>query len=115
MGSQVLRLPESAGLILNFHFGTTLPRSADAVGVLAGKECPSVCAFRGVTEYISAAQSIGCDLMKGRQGISVHAGEAHDGGAVAGAFESDGNARPLHYALLSSRRLGKQVFGGYGG
>ena len=65
MGSQVLRLPESAGLIFNFLFGKTLRRSTEAVVVLADKECPQVCAFRAVTEYISAAKSIGWDLTKG--------------------------------------------------
>ena len=48
------------------------------------------------------------------QGISAYVGAAHDGGA-AGAFESGVNARPLHYALLSRRRVGKQVSGRYGG
>ena len=65
MGSQVLRLPESAGLIFNFQFGKTLRRSAEAVVVLADKESPQPCAFRGVTEYISAVCSIGWDLAKG--------------------------------------------------
>ena len=35
LGSQVLRLPESAGLVLNFHFGKTLQKSMEAVVVLA--------------------------------------------------------------------------------
>ena len=72
MGSQVLRLPESAGLIFNFPFGQTLRRSAEtlrrsaeAVVVLADKESPQTCAFTGVTEYISAAHRIGWDLAKG--------------------------------------------------
>ena len=65
MGSQVLRLPESAGLIFNFQFGKTLRRSAEAVVVLVDKESPQPCAFRGVTEYISAVCSIGWDLAKG--------------------------------------------------
>lgn len=50
MGSQVLRLPESTELIFNFQFGRKL---------LADKECPQVCTFRGVTEYCFAAQSTG--------------------------------------------------------
>lgn len=37
MGSQVLRLQESAGLIFNFRFDETLRRSAEAVVVLADK------------------------------------------------------------------------------
>ena len=65
MGSQVLRLPESAGHIFNFQSGKTLRLSAEAVVVLADKESPQTCAFRGVTEYISAAHSIGWDLAKG--------------------------------------------------
>ena len=65
LGSQLLRLPESAGVIFNFQFGKTLRKSTEAVVVLAEKECPQVCAFRAVTEYISAAQSIGWDLTKG--------------------------------------------------
>ena len=65
MGSQVLRLPGSAGLIFNFQFGKTLRRSAEAVVLLADKESPQTCAFRGVMEYIPAAQSIRWDLAKG--------------------------------------------------
>ena len=64
-GSQVLRLPESAGLIFNFQFGKTLRRSVEVVVVLAHNEFPQTCAFRGVMDYISAAQSIGWDLTKG--------------------------------------------------
>ena len=64
-GSQILRLPECRGLIFNFQFGKTLRKSSEAVVVLADKECPQICAFRGVTEYISAAHSIGWDLAKG--------------------------------------------------
>ena len=59
VGSQVLRLPESAGHILNFQFGKTLRRSAEVVVVLADKESSQTRAFRGVMEYISAAQSAG--------------------------------------------------------
>lgn len=66
LGSQVLRLPESKGLIFNFQFGKTLRASTEAVVVLTDKECPSICAYRGVTEYISAAQGLGWDLRKGR-------------------------------------------------
>ena len=65
MGSIVLRLPESVGLTFNFQFEKTFWRSAEAVVVLAGKESPQSCAFRGVTEYISAVHSIGWDLAKG--------------------------------------------------
>ena len=64
-GSQVLRLPQYRGLIFNFQFGKTLRKSSEAVGVLADNECPKICALRGVTEYISAAYSVGWDLAKG--------------------------------------------------
>ena len=64
-GSQVLRLPQSRGLIFNFQFGKTLRKSREAVVVLADNECPQICAFRGVTEHISAAYSVGWDLAKG--------------------------------------------------
>ena len=40
LGSQVLRLPESAGLVLNFHFGKTFQKSMEAVGVLADAKHP---------------------------------------------------------------------------
>ena len=64
LGSQLLRLPESAGLVMNFHFGKTLQKSVEAV-VLADAENPQTCAFRGITEYISAAVAIGWDLTAG--------------------------------------------------
>ena len=65
LGSQVLRLPESAGLVFNFHFGKTLRKSVEAVVVLADAEIVQTCAFRGVTEYISAALMISWDLTAG--------------------------------------------------
>ena len=40
LGSQVLRLPESAGLVLHFHFGKTFQKSMEAVGVLADAKHP---------------------------------------------------------------------------
>ena len=48
-----------------FHSGKALRRSVEAVVVLVDKEYPKICAFRGVTEYIAAMQSIGWDLTKG--------------------------------------------------
>ena len=39
LGSQVLRLPDSAGLVFNFHSGKTLRKSVEAV-VLADVENP---------------------------------------------------------------------------
>ena len=65
LASRVLRLPESAGLVFNFLFGKTLRKSVEAVVVLADVKNPQTCAFRGVTEYISAALAIGWDLTAG--------------------------------------------------
>lgn len=65
LGSQILRLPESRGLIFNFHFGKTLRESAEAVVVRPDSQCPAVCALRGVTAYISAAERLGWDLTTG--------------------------------------------------
>ena len=62
LGSQILRLLESRGLIFNFQFGKTLRASSEAVVVLADRDCPHKCACRAVTAYISAAQRIGWDL-----------------------------------------------------
>ena len=39
-GSQVLRLPQSRGLIFNFQFGKTLRKSSEAVVLLADNKCP---------------------------------------------------------------------------
>ena len=64
-GSQILRLPESGGLIFNFQFGTTLCASSEAVVVSADRVRPETCASRAVTAYISAAQRIGWDLTVG--------------------------------------------------
>ena len=65
LGSRVLQLRESAGLIFNFHCGKRLRKSVDSVVVLADGECPQICAVRGVTEYIAAALAIGWDLTAG--------------------------------------------------
>ena len=56
MGSHILRLPAPKGLIFNFQIGKTLRAS---MVMLAGRDCPAICAFRAVTAYISAAQRIG--------------------------------------------------------
>ena len=40
MGSQVLPLPESSGLIFKFQFGKVLRRSVKAVVLVADKKCP---------------------------------------------------------------------------
>jgi len=65
LGSQILKLPGSKGLIFNFQFGKTLRASSEAVVVLADRDCPAICAFRAVKAYISAAQRIGWDLTAG--------------------------------------------------
>ena len=63
--SQIIKLPKSRGLIFNFQFGKTLRASSEAVVVPADRDCPTVCAFRAVTAYISAAQRMGWDLTAG--------------------------------------------------
>lgn len=65
LGSQVLRLPEDRGLIINFQFGKTLRDSKEAVLVLADSDNPGTCAFRAITTYIAAAQGVGWDLSVG--------------------------------------------------
>ena len=62
LGSQVLWLLTSAGMIFNFHFGKAPRGYVEAVVVLAEAECLKTCEFRGVTEYISATLDIGWDL-----------------------------------------------------
>ena len=113
MGSQVLRLPESAELIFNFLFGKTLRRSTEAVVVLADKECSQVCAFRAVTEYASAAKSIGWDLTKGYL-FSVVLADGARGSVVLSAPRMtaalEGNLRaagmPDHFTMHSFRVRG---------
>lgn len=58
LGSQILKLPESKGLIFNFQFGKMPGASSEAVVVFADQDCPAICAFRSVTDYIAAAQHI---------------------------------------------------------
>ena len=65
MGSQILKLPESRGLIFQFQFGKMLRVSSEAPVVLADRDCPAICAFRAVTANISAAQRTGWDLTAG--------------------------------------------------
>ena len=73
LGSQILKLPESKGLIFNFQFGKTLRASSESVVVLAYQDCPAICAFRAVTDYIAAVQLIGWDLTAGHLFPSVSA------------------------------------------
>lgn len=66
LGSHVLRLPDSTGLILNFQFGKTLRSFADETVVVSPDTVtPSLCAFKAVTSYISAAYRVGWDLASG--------------------------------------------------
>ena len=74
LGSQILKLPNSRGLIFNFQFGKTLRASNEAVVVLADRGFPAICAFRAVTAYISAAQRMGWDLNAGHLFPVVTAG-----------------------------------------
>ena len=67
LGSQVLRLPESAGLMFNFHFGKTLRKSVEAVVVLADAENPQICAFRGVRVHLNGS----CDRLGFNRGLLV--------------------------------------------
>ena len=50
--------------MFNFLSGKTLRKSVESV-VLADAENPQTCAFRGVTEYISAALAIDWDFTAG--------------------------------------------------
>ena len=74
LGSQIMKLPNSRGLIFNLQFGKTLRASSEAVVVLADRDCSAVCAFRAVTAYISAAQRMGWDLTAGHLFPVVTAG-----------------------------------------
>ena len=65
MGSHILRLPVSRGLIFNFSFGKTLRASSEAVVVLADRNCPAIFSFRVVTAYSSAAQQTVLDSNTG--------------------------------------------------
>lgn len=71
LGSQVVRLPDDKGLIINFQFGKTLRDSKEAVVVLADPQNPGTCAFRAITAYITAAQGVGWDLSEGHLFPSV--------------------------------------------
>ena len=74
LGSQILKLPNSRGLIFNFQFGKTRRASSEAMVVLADRDCPAVCTFRAMTAYISAAQRMGWDLTAGHLFPVVTAG-----------------------------------------
>ena len=74
LGSNILKLPSSRGLIFNFQFGKTLRASSEAAAVLADRDCPVICPFRAVTAYVSAAQRMGWDLTAGHLFPVVSAG-----------------------------------------
>lgn len=65
LGSQVLQLPDSAGMIYNFNFGKTLRKSVDSIVVRADPDNHRICAFRGVRAYLTAASHLGWDLEQG--------------------------------------------------
>ena len=122
LGSRVLGLPESAGVIFNF-LGKTLRKSVDSAVVLADEECPQICAVRGVTDHISAALAIGWDLMAGYLFPMVD----EDGGrgtvpltapcmtaALQAHLRAAGIPGQIYDALVSDRRIGWQVIGAYG-
>ena len=52
--------------------------------MLADKECPQICAFRGAMEYVSAAHSIGWDLAHGHL-FPVVLPDGHRGGVAFSA------------------------------
>ena len=65
MGSHILKLPASKGMIFNVQFDKTLRASSEAVVGLADRDCPAICAFRTVTRCITIAQRIGWNLTTG--------------------------------------------------
>ena len=116
MGFHIWRLPASKGLIFNYQFGKTLRAS---LGVLAGRDCLAICAFRTVTAYISAAQRIGWDLSTGylfpvatAEGGRGHLSPRGPYGGEPAKLSANGRpAEPLHDAFLSSERLAQQIPG----
>ena len=65
LGSQLLRLPDDAGWIVNFQFGKTLRSSKDARVVLADPQSAETCAVQCVSAYLEAALGQGWDLSLG--------------------------------------------------
>ena len=66
MGSQVLQLPHSAGMVYNFQFEKTLRANrAESVVVLADSEKHQTCAVRAGHSCIDAAKQLGWDLETG--------------------------------------------------
>ena len=65
LGSQVVKLPEGAGFVVNFHFGKTFRSSSHTFVVRPDRECPHICPVRAMGEYSGAAAAIGWDLAQG--------------------------------------------------
>ena len=65
LGSQLLRLPESAGWIVNFQFGKTTRVSKDAKVVAADPDSEVTCPLLAVEAYLDAAASYGWNLSTG--------------------------------------------------
>ena len=114
LASRVLRLPESAGLAFNFLFGKTLRRSVEAVVVLADAYNAQTCAFRGVTEYISAVLALRWDLTAGHLFPVVEC-DGERGSVAVTCTPRDGRfarislrrglTQQFHYALVYSGRI----------
>ena len=65
LGSQLLRLPDSGGWIVNFQFGKTTRTSTDAKVVLPDPANKSTCPLRAVGAYLDTAVAQGWDLSRG--------------------------------------------------
>ena len=64
--AQVLHLPSSQGLVLNFHFTKTLRDGAAHASLLApDNDMPETCAVAAMLRYAQAADSCGWDMSKG--------------------------------------------------
>ena len=82
--------------------------------VLADADNPQTCAFRGVTEYISAACAIGWDVTAGNlfpvvecngEGRSVAITATPQDGRLVGTSTRRGVGRPFHDSPVQSRRI----------
>ena len=66
LAAQVLHLPSSQGLVLNFHFTKTLRDGAAHASLLApDNDMPETCAVAAMLCYAQAADSCGWDMSKG--------------------------------------------------
>ncbi|CAM9559300.1 unnamed protein product, partial [Hapterophycus canaliculatus] len=66
LGSQIVRLLEDKGLIVNSQLGKTLRDSKEAVVVLTDPSNPDMGAFTAITKYILAAHGVGWNLGVGQ-------------------------------------------------